>query len=86
VVDAALPDAVRTDLLGADRREEPRQPGGLAAGRQEGQGHRHPFGTAMGHSGDANVTRSRSSGPTRSYVSKDGKTITINSKEPNLTL
>src|SRR5262249_20169960 len=42
----------------------------------------HPFGTALGHSADANVTLLSilwSYGG--SYVAKDGKTITINSKE-----
>jgi len=42
----------------------------------------HPFGTAMGHSGDANVTLLSilwSYGG--SYVAKDGETVTINSPE-----
>jgi multiple sugar transport system substrate-binding protein len=42
----------------------------------------HPFGTAMGHSGDANVTLLSilwSYGG--SYVGKDGETVTINSPE-----
>jgi ABC-type glycerol-3-phosphate transport system substrate-binding protein len=35
----------------------------------------------MGHSGDANVRRCRSSVLRRSYIAKDGETVTINSPE-----
>src|SRR5207244_1637975 len=49
---------------------------------KKGKAMGHPFGTAMGHSGDANVTLLSilwSYGG--SYVGKDGKTITINSPQ-----
>jgi len=77
-----FPMAVRTDLLEQIGEKNPDTWEDWLRIGKKGKAIGHPFGTAMGHSGDANVTLLSilwSYGG--SYVGKDGKTITINSKE-----
>src|SRR5437867_1375355 len=77
-----FPMAVRTDLLEKLGEKSPDTWEDWLRVGKKGKAMGHPFGTAMGHSGDANVTLLSilwSYGG--SYVGKDGKTITINSKE-----
>ena len=83
VVEAALPDGDQDRHPEEDRRGERPTPGrtGCAIGKKA-KAAGHPFGTAMGHSGDANVTLLSilwSYGG--SYIAKDGETVTINSPE-----
>src|SRR5216110_2960530 len=77
-----FPMAVRTDLLEKIGEKNPHPWEGLLRIGKKGKAIGHSFGTALGHSADANTTLLSilwSYGGT--YVSKDGKTITINSKE-----
>src|SRR5437667_90933 len=77
-----FPMAVRTDLLEKLGEKSPDTWEDWLRVGKKGKAMGHPFGTAMGHSGDANVTLLSilwSYGG--SYVGKDGRTITINSKE-----
>jgi multiple sugar transport system substrate-binding protein len=77
-----FPMAVRTDLLEKLGEKAPDTWEDWLRVGKKSKAIGHPFGTAMGHSGDANVTLLSilwSYGG--SYVSKDGKTVTINSKE-----
>src|SRR5258705_7034761 len=77
-----FPMAVRTDLLEKIGEKAPDTWEDVLRIGKKGKALGHPFGTAIGHSGDANVTLLSilwSYGG--SYVAKDGKTITINSKE-----
>src|SRR3989449_8915812 len=77
-----FPMAVRTDLLEQLGEKNPDTWEDWLRIGKKGKAIGHPFGTALGHSGDANVTLLSImwsyGGP---YVAKDGKTITINSKE-----
>src|SRR2546428_708268 len=77
-----FPMAVRTDLLEQLGEKNPDTWEDWLRIGKKGKAIGHPFGTALGHSGDANVTLLSilwSYGG--SYVGKDGKTITIHSKE-----
>src|SRR5437762_1816708 len=77
-----FPMAVRTDLLEQIGEKSPDTWEDWLRVGKKGKAIGHPFGTALGHSGDANVTLLSilwSYGG--SYVAKDGRTITINSKE-----
>jgi ABC-type glycerol-3-phosphate transport system substrate-binding protein len=77
-----FPMAVRTDLLEQIGEKNPDTWEDWLRVGKKGKAIGHPFGTALGHSADANVTLLSilwSYGG--SYVAKDGKTITINSKE-----
>src|SRR2546422_2388114 len=77
-----FPMAVRTDLLEKVGEKSPDTWEDWLRVGKKGKALGHPLGTATGHSGDANVTLLSilwSYGG--SYVGKDGKTITINSKE-----
>src|SRR3989442_2221285 len=77
-----FPMAVRTDLLEKVGEKSPDTWEDWLRVGKKGKALGHPFGTAMGHSADANVTLLSilwSYGG--SYVAKDGKTIAINSKE-----
>src|SRR5207237_9402982 len=77
-----FPMAVRTDLLEKIGERAPDTWEDWLRVGKKGKAIGHPFGTAMGHSADANVTLLSilwSYGG--SYVGKDGKTVTINSKQ-----
>ncbi|MBI3514599.1 MAG: extracellular solute-binding protein [Proteobacteria bacterium] len=77
-----FPIALRTDLLEKIGEKVPDTWEDILRIGKKGKAIGHPFGTALGHSADANVTLLSilwSYGG--SYVGKDGKTITINSKE-----
>src|SRR5438093_90993 len=77
-----FPMAVRTDLLEKIGEKAPDTWEDWLRVGKKGKAIGHPFGTALGHSADANVTMLSilwSYGG--SYVGKDGKTVTINSKE-----
>src|SRR5712692_5399285 len=77
-----FPMAIRTDHLEQIGEKNPDTWEDWLRIGKKGKAIGHPFGTALGHSGDANVTLLSilwSYGG--SYVAKDGKTITINSKE-----
>ena len=77
-----FPMAVRTDLLEQIGEKSPDTWEDWLRVGKKGKAIGHPFGTALGHSADANVTLLSilwSYGG--SYVAKDGRTITINSKE-----
>jgi multiple sugar transport system substrate-binding protein len=73
---------VRTDLLEQIGEKDPDTWEEWLRIGKKGKALRHPFGTALGHSGDANTTLLSilwSYGG--SYVAKDGKTVTINSPQ-----
>jgi multiple sugar transport system substrate-binding protein len=77
-----FPMAVRTDLLEKIGEKNPDTWEDWLRIGKKGKAIGHPFGTAIGHTGDANVTLLSilwSYGG--SYVAKDGKTITINSPQ-----
>src|SRR2546427_8420481 len=75
-----FPMAVRTDLLEQIGEKNPDTWEDWLRVGKKGKAIGHPFGTAMGHSGDANVTLlSIMWSYGASYVAKDGKTIAINS-------
>ncbi|TXL81686.1 extracellular solute-binding protein [Vineibacter terrae] len=77
-----FPMAVRTDLLKKLGEENPDTWEDWLRIGKKGKAIGHPFGIALGHSGDANVTLLSilwSYGG--SYVAKDGETVTINSPE-----
>src|SRR5437016_14277877 len=77
-----FPMAVRTDLLEKIGEKAPDTWEDWLRVGKKGKAIGHPFGTALGHSADANVTMLSilwSYGG--AYVAKDGKTIAINSKE-----
>src|SRR6267143_1829669 len=77
-----FPMAVRTDLLEKIGEKNPDTWEDWLRVGKKGKAIGHPFGTALGHSADANVTMLSilwSYGG--SYVAKDGRTIAINSKE-----
>src|SRR5256886_5571563 len=76
-----FPMAVRTDLLEKISEKNPDTWEDWLRIGKKGKAIGHPFGNAMGHSGDANVPLLSilwSYGC--SYVGKDGRTITINSQ------
>src|SRR2546425_10174066 len=74
-----FPMAVRTDLLEQIGEQNPDTWEEWLRGGKKGKAIGDPVGTAMGHSGDANVTLlSIMWSYGASYVAKDGKTITIN--------
>jgi multiple sugar transport system substrate-binding protein len=77
-----FPMAIRTDILKKIGEEAPDTWEDWLRVGKKAKAAGHPFGTAMGHSGDANVTLLSilwSYGG--SYVAKDGETVTINSPE-----
>src|SRR5712691_13343709 len=77
-----FPMAIRTDLLEQIGEKNPDTWEDWLRIGKKGKAIGHPFGTALGHSGDANVTLLSilwSYGG--SYVAKDGETVTINSPE-----
>jgi len=77
-----FPMAVRTDLLEQIGEKNPDTWEDWLRVGKKGKAIGHPFGTALGHSGDANVTLlSIMWSYGASYVAKDGKTVAINSKE-----
>src|SRR6058998_1684439 len=77
-----FPMAVRTDLLEQINEKNPDTWEDWLRVGKKGKAIGHPFGTAMGHSGDANVTLlSIMWSYGASYVAKDGKTIAINSPQ-----
>src|SRR6059036_3405121 len=77
-----FPMAVRTDLLEQIGEKNPDTWEDWLRIGKKGKAIGHPFGTALGHSGDANVTLlSIMWSYGASYVAKDGKTVAINSKE-----
>ncbi len=77
-----FPMAVRTDLLEQVGERNPDTWEDWLRIGKKGKALGHPFGTAMGHSGDANVTLlSIMWSYGASYIAKDGKTVTINSPQ-----
>src|SRR2546426_891678 len=72
-----FPMAVRTDLLEQIGEKNPDTWEDWLRVGKKGKAIGHPFGTALGHSGDANVTLlSIMWSYGASYVAKDGKTVT----------
>src|SRR5262245_5862951 len=77
-----FPMAIRTDLLEQIGEKSPDTWEDWLRIGKKGKAIGHPFGTALGHSADANTTMLSilwSYGG--SYVAKDGETVTINSPE-----
>jgi multiple sugar transport system substrate-binding protein len=77
-----FPMAIRTDLLEQIGEKNPDTWEDWLRIGKKGKAIGHPFGTALGHSADANTTMLSilwSYGG--SYVAKDGETVTINSPE-----
>src|SRR6266571_7040664 len=77
-----FPMAIRTDLLEQIGEKNPDTWEDWLRIGKKGKAIGHPFGTALGHSADANTTLLSilwSYGG--SYVAKDGETVTINSPE-----
>ena len=82
-----FPMAVRTDLLEQVGEKNPDTWEDWLRVGKKGKAIGHPFGTAISHTGDANVTLLSilwSYGA--SYVAKDGRTITINSPQTRQAL
>ena len=82
-----FPIAVRTDLLEQVGEKNPDTWEDWLRVGKKGKAIGHPFGTAISHTGDANVTLLSilwSYGA--SYVAKDGRTITINSPQTRQAL
>src|SRR5437879_8621909 len=77
-----FPMAVRTDLLEQIGEKNPDTWEDWLRIGKKGKAIGHPFGTALGHSADANTTLlSIMWSYGGSYVAKDGETVTINSPE-----
>src|SRR5262245_21848991 len=79
---APFPMAIRTDLLEQIGEKNPDTWEDWLRIGKKGKAIGHPFGTALGHSADANVTMlSILWSYVGSYVAKDGETVAINSPE-----
>jgi len=84
---APFPMAVRTDLLEQIGEKNPDTWEDWLRVGKKGKAIGHPFGTAISHTGDANVTLlSIMWSYGASYVGKDGKTLTINSSQTRQAL